>query len=92
MAGGLNGLNCEVSFPHTAILGADTFYDAGDKGCAEGPIQEIAALMRNLQPEQTLEIRATDPTVAIDLPAWARLIGHEVLKQQGDRYLLQRVG
>lgn len=72
--------------------GADTFYDAGDKGCAEGPIQEIACLMRNLEPGQTLEVRATDPTVRIDLPAWARLTGHDVVKQQNERYLLKRGG
>lgn len=86
----LTGLSCEVPVQPTSIFGADKFYDAGDKGCAEGPIQEIAALMRNLEPGQTMEIRATDPTVRIDLPAWARLTGHQVLKQQDDRYLLRR--
>ena len=46
--------------------------------------------MRQLEPGQTLEVRATDPTVRLDLPAWARLTGHQVVKQQADRYLLQR--
>jgi TusA-related sulfurtransferase len=87
----LAALNCEVPIRPTSILGADRFYDAGDKGCAEGPIQEIAALMDGLLPGQTLEIRATDPTVAVDLPAWCRLAGHEVVTQQEDRYLLRRV-
>ncbi|MCB0172394.1 MAG: sulfurtransferase TusA family protein [Anaerolineae bacterium] len=80
--------NSTVTFK--SIWAADTFYDAGDKGCAEGPIQEIAAIMRQLEPGQTLEVRATDPTVRLDLPAWARLTGHQVVKQQADRYLLQR--
>lgn len=80
--------NLAVTFE--TIWGADTFYDAGDKGCAEGPIQDIAALMRDLEPGQTLEVRATDPSVRIDLPAWARLTGHQVVKQQDDRYLLRR--
>jgi len=88
----MTGLNCEMPLRPTATLGADTFYDAGDKGCGEGPIQEIAALMRDLEPGQTLEVRATDSTVRIDLPAWTRLTGHKVLKQQDDRYLLKRVG
>ena len=83
-------LNCEMPVQQTSIFGADAFYDAGDKGCGEGPIQEIAAMMRSFEPGQTLEIRATDPSVRIDLPAWARLTGHKVLKQQDDRYLLQR--
>lgn len=83
-------LNCDMPLQPASILGADTFYDAGDKGCGEGPIQEIAALMRSFEPGQTLEVRATDPSVKIDLPAWARLTGYKVLKQQDDRYLLQR--
>lgn len=86
----LAGLSCELPVRPTSIFEADKFYDAGDKGCAEGPIQEIAALMRDLEPGQTLEVRATDPTVRIDLPAWARLTGYEMLKQQDDRYLLRR--
>ena len=88
----MTGLNCEMPLKPVSILGADTFYNAGDKGCGEGPIQEIAALMQELDPSQTLEVRATDPTVRIDLPAWARLTGHEVMVQQNDRYLLKRVG
>jgi TusA-related sulfurtransferase len=88
----LAALNCEIPTNPTSLLGADLLYDAGDKGCAEGPIQEIAALMKHLQPGQTLEVRATDPTVAIDLPAWCRLTGHEVVSQQGDRYLLRHRG
>lgn len=91
-AAALAALSCEVPAQPVSLLGADAFYDAGDKGCAEGPIEEIAALMRKLEPGQTLEIRATDPTVRVDLPAWARLGGHELLKQQDDRYLLQRTG
>jgi TusA-related sulfurtransferase len=86
----LVNFNCELPTKPTAILGADLFFDAGDKGCAEGPIQEIAALMSRLQPGQALEVRATDPTVAIDLPAWCRLAGHEMVSRQGDRYLLRR--
>jgi TusA-related sulfurtransferase len=88
----LAAFNCEIPAKPTSILGADLFYDAGDKGCAEGPIQEVAALMSRLRPDQALEVRATDPTVAIDLPAWCRLAGHELVSQQGDRYLLRRKG
>jgi tRNA 2-thiouridine synthesizing protein A len=48
--------------------------------------------MRRLAPGQTLEIRATDPSVACDLPAWCRLAGHESVQQDGDRYLIRRRG
>ncbi|HEY3230624.1 MAG TPA: sulfurtransferase TusA family protein, partial [Roseiflexaceae bacterium] len=73
-------------------LGADAFYDAGEKGCAAGPLDEIAAQMRRLMPGQTLEVRAIDPSVANDLPAWCRLVGHELVRREGDRYLIRRRG
>jgi TusA-related sulfurtransferase len=76
----------------TSILGADAFYDAGDLGCAYGPLSEIAGLIRGLSPGQTVEVRATDPSVTVDLPAWCRLTGHELVTRQGDRYLIRRVG
>ncbi len=86
----LAALACAVPIKPTALLGADAFYDAGDRGCGEGPLDEIAALMRELSPVQTLEVRATDPTVVVDLPAWCRLTGHTLIDQQGDRYLIRR--
>jgi TusA-related sulfurtransferase len=75
---------------HTSRFDADAFYDAGDRGCGEGPLDDIAALMRRLSPGQTLEIRATDSSVAIDLPAWCRLTGHTMVEAAGDRYLVRR--
>lgn len=87
----LQALTCEISpEPVVSIWGADTFYDAGDKGCGDGPLDEIAILVRRLSPGQTLEVRATDSSVATDLPAWCRLAGQEFLRQQDDRYLLRR--
>jgi TusA-related sulfurtransferase len=74
----------------TSRLGADAFYDAGDTGCAYGPLDDIARMIRQLSSGQTLEVRATDPSVAVDLPAWCRLTGHQLVTQQEDRYLLRR--
>jgi TusA-related sulfurtransferase len=71
-------------------FGADRFYDAGDKGCGAGPLDDIVALMRALAPGQTLEVRATDPSVAKDLPAWCRLTGHPLVEHQADRYLIRK--
>ena len=88
----LAALSCEVPVQPASLLGADAFYDAGDQGCAAGPLDEIAALMRRLAPGQTLEVRATDPSVAGDLPAWCRLTGHELVPHEGDRYLIRRRG
>jgi TusA-related sulfurtransferase len=90
----LAALNCAVpaTVRPTSLLGADAFYDAGDLGCAAGPLQEVAQRMRRLSPGQTLEVRATDPSVAVDLPAWCRLAGHQFVTSQADHYLIRRVG
>ena len=76
--------------PANAPFVADQFFDAGDKGCGEGPLDTIAGLVRKLQPGQTLAIHATDPSVAVDLAAWARMSGNELLDRQGTYYLIRR--
>jgi len=86
----LAALSCATTAQPTSLFGADAFYDAGDQGCGAGPLDEIAPLMRRLAPGQTLEIRATAPSVAGDLPAWCRLAGHELVQHEGDRYLIRR--
>jgi TusA-related sulfurtransferase len=88
----LAALSCEVPAQPAALLGADAFYDAGDQGCADGPLDEVAAQMRRLAPGQTLEVRARDPSVANDLPAWCRMTGHELVTRDRDRYLIRRRG
>jgi TusA-related sulfurtransferase len=93
-AAALAALSCEVPMEPGSELGADAFYDAGDRGCAEGPLDAIAAALRKMEPGQTLEIRATEPSVGNDLPAWCRLSGHTLVQSRvgsvGDRYLLRR--
>ncbi|HVA89357.1 MAG TPA: sulfurtransferase TusA family protein [Chloroflexota bacterium] len=71
-------------------FGADAFYDAGDKGCGDGPLDDIAFLIRKMPAGQTLEIHATEPSVAVDLPAWCRLTGHRMVEHTGDHYLVRR--
>jgi TusA-related sulfurtransferase len=70
-------------------LGGDVFYNAGSRGCSEGPMDDIAAIMRQLKINQTLEIYATDPSVGRDLPAWCRMSGNEFVKQEADSYLIR---
>jgi tRNA 2-thiouridine synthesizing protein A len=78
-----------VSDHATSTIQADAFYDAGDRGCASGALDAIADCMRRLAPNQTLEIRATDPSVTVDLTAWCRLTGHTLVTHVGDRYLIR---
>lgn len=69
---------------------ADQFYDAGDKGCGEGPLETIAGLVRKMPSGSTIAIHATDPSVAVDLAAWTRMSGHQLEDQQGPYYLVRR--
>ena len=72
-----------------ARLNGDLFYDASTRGCAEGPLDEIATLMNSLVSGQTLEVHANDPSVARDLPSWCRMVGHTVIKQAKNNYLIR---
>jgi TusA-related sulfurtransferase len=72
--------------------GADAYYDAGDRGCAEGPLEEISGMVRKLQPGQSLQVHANDPSVAADLPSWCRLAGHEFEKQAQNQFLIRKKG
>lgn len=71
------------------MFSADQFYNAGDKGCGDGPMDDIAGMMRKMSAGQTLEIFATDSAVSADLSAWCRMTGHQLVDQQNNHYLLQ---
>ena len=70
-------------------LGGTLFYDAGAKGCAERTAGRYCPPMRQLNSGQTLEIHATNPSVAGDLPAWSRLSGHEIIQSQAEHFLIR---
>lgn len=85
-----SGDSCDMNdAPHCTESHADAFYDAGSRGCAEGPLDEVARLMRGLASGQTLEVHATDPSVVRDLPAWCRMVGHDLITSEQDRYLIR---
>lgn len=86
----LAALSCEVPAQPVARFGADAYCDVGARGCTEGPLDEIAALLRKLSPGQTLEVRASGFGVVEDLPAWCRLAGHELVRQEADHFLIRR--
>jgi len=76
--------------PVTPIFDAEHFYNAGDKGCAFGPMDEIAALIRKMVSGQTLEINASDSSVAFDLAAWCRMTSNTLVEQRDGRYLVRK--
>ncbi len=65
-----------------SIFAAEAFYDAGDQGCSTNLLGYIRQRLQTLQPGEQLEIRSTDPTVTIDLPAWCRLTDNQLIAQQ----------
>jgi uncharacterized Fe-S cluster-containing radical SAM superfamily protein/TusA-related sulfurtransferase len=54
----------------------DSVVDGGDMDCGSGLLLLITRAMRRLEPGQVLGVRSAEPSVAVDLPAWADLTGH----------------
>ena len=61
-------------------LGSDIFYDFGEMSCGDLLIALLKA-MRPLPPGALVEVRALDPGAPIDIPAWCRMVGHELLRR-----------
>lgn len=57
----------------------DSSFDGGDLDCGSGLLLLIRRHIDPLAPGQTLEILSTDATVEVDLPAWCRMTGNELL-------------
>lgn len=52
--------------------------DGGDLDCGSGLLLLITRSMRRLPEGGRLGIRSAEPSVTVDLPAWAELVGHAV--------------
>lgn len=46
------------------------------------PVIRTQNMVKSLKPGDTLEVTGTDPGILNDIPAWCRINGHEILKQQ----------
>ncbi len=64
--------------PYTEAMQPDVRVDASGTWCPM-PILEIAKAVRRLGPGALVELVATDPGVARDLPAWCEATGHALL-------------
>jgi TusA-related sulfurtransferase/uncharacterized Fe-S cluster-containing radical SAM superfamily protein len=62
-----------AGFPSTARL-----VDGGDMDCGSGLLLLITRAMRRLQDGDLLAIRSAEPSVQVDLPAWAEMVGNDV--------------
>lgn len=61
--------------PHSA----DAVCDGGDLDCGSGLLLIIREAMQPLAAGGVLEVRSREGSVAVDLPAWCRLVGHDLL-------------
>ena len=67
-------------------------FDGGDLDCGNGLLLLIRKHLDPLLPDQLLEIRSTETSVAEDLPAWCRLTGNEFVSRSGTSYLVRKAG
>ena len=53
------------------------------------PVVKLALAIEELQPGETVELIATDPGSKADIPAWAEMTGHTLLRAEhrGDIYI-----
>ena len=65
----------------------DAAFDGGDLDCGGGLLLLIRRHIDPLEPGGLLEITSTDSTVEVELPAWSRLTGNELVSwtKNGDR-------
>lgn len=57
----------------------DSSFDGGDLDCGSGLLLLIRRHIDPLTAGKTLEILSTDATVEVDLPAWCRMTGNDLL-------------
>ena len=59
------------------------------------PIVKVSQAIKKVEVGQVVEASATDPGVLIDIPAWAKSTGNEMLKMQKDgkviRFWVKRI-
>ena len=67
----------------------DVVVDARGLACP-APVIALAKVARALPAGSRITVLATDPAAAVDVPAWARMRGHQVLQtsQDGEHLVL----
>src|SRR5919108_527827 len=58
--------------------------DGGDMDCGSGLLLLITRAMRRLEAGQLLGVRSAEPSVVVDLPVWAELVGHDLHARVGE--------
>ena len=68
---------------------ADESWDAGDLGCGE-LVLELKMRLDRMPPGRVIKLIALDPGAPADVPAWCRMTGHRLLREEHPEYLIQR--
>ena len=78
------------------IPAANAVCEGGDLDCGNGLLLIIRKAMDPLLPGQVLEIRSRERSVGEDLPAWCRMVSHELLGSEAQgvdtRYFVRKGG
>ena len=61
-------------------------YDGGDMDCGSGLLLAITTRMRGIEPGEVMLVHTNERSVLADLPAWARLAGHDLAHVQPTRH------
>ena len=67
---------------------ADAHYDGGETGCGE-LLLDLLLFTRRQPPGSTIEVRALDPGAPLEIPAWCRLTGQELMEAAHPLYLVR---
>jgi tRNA 2-thiouridine synthesizing protein A len=72
-----------------ASIAAATEWDAADMGCGE-LVLELRLRLESMHAGEIMKLSARDPGAREDLPAWCRLTGHILLRNEPPNYWIQR--
>ncbi len=72
--------------------------DGGDLDCGSGLLLLITRNMRRLEESGRLGIRSAEPSVVVDLPSWADMVGHSIAARHAESengpwwFVVEKVG
>jgi len=71
--------------------GVNTRWEAGETGCAQ-LILGLQRALTGVEAGQLLEAVATNAGAVIDIPAWCRITGHELVSGEHPVYIIRKKG
>ena len=67
---------------------ANAHFDGGETGCGE-LLLDLFLFAKRQPPGTVVEVRALDPGAPLEIPAWCRLTGHELIESAHPLYLVR---